>query len=248
MIKSDIVVVADAFEPKYGALLRAIGSLAANAYLAGGEDMMLANLKKVKAAMSTLMHKNHMVAIPRGAKGVLIKKKAKARVPGYMSIDDPDEDQVAAIAAQFLNSHSNRADNVSDTTLSLAQQTVASGIEAGMTPSKIAGLLRDTLGGSMSNYRARMIARTETAAAYNFANLEMATTIEESTGKLNKVWVAASDERVRETHADADGQSVALDEDFQVGDSTMQFPGDPSGSAEEVINCRCTMIYEPVED
>lgn len=248
MSESDIVVVADAFEPKYSALLRAMGSLAANSYLAGGEDMMLANLKKAKAAMSNLMAKNHMVAIPRGAKGVLIKKKAKARVPGYMSIDDPDEDQVSKIAADFLKKNGNRADGVSDTTISLARQTVASGIEAGMTPHKIAGLLRDTVGGTMSDYRARMIARTETAAAYNFANLEMATSIEESTGKLNKVWVAASDERVRESHAEADGQSVALDEAFEIGSSSMQHPGDPNGDADEVINCRCTMIYEPVED
>lgn len=248
MSESDIVVVADAFEPKYSALLSRIGSIAAIAYLSGGKEGMIAALDKTKVAIAKLMYQNHMVAIPRGAKGVLIKKKVKANVPGYMSLDDPGDDDVARIATQFLKNNGNRADSVADTTISLARQTVASGIEAGMTPSKIASLLRDTVGGTMSDYRARMIARTETAAAYNFANLEMASTIEESTGKLNKVWVAATDERVRDTHAEADGQSVALDEAFEVGSSSMQHPGDPNGDAEEVINCRCTMIYEPVED
>jgi uncharacterized protein with gpF-like domain len=90
-----------------------------------------------------------------------------------------------------------------------------------------------------------MIARTETAAAYNYANLEQATALEDSTGPLMKIWVAATDERVRDTHAEADGQRVPLDEDFRVGEESMAHPGDPNADASEVINCRCTMVYEP---
>jgi hypothetical protein len=40
-----------------------------------------------------------------------------------------------------------------------------------------------------------------------------------------------------------DGQTVALDATFDVGEAQLQFPGDPDGPPEEVCNCRCTMEY-----
>ncbi len=59
---------------------------------------------------------------------------------------------------------------------------------------------------------------------------------------LKKQWLAASDERVRDSHADADGQEVEPDEPFVVNGEELMYPGDPAGSAENVINCRCTQV------
>jgi hypothetical protein len=43
---------------------------------------------------------------------------------------------------------------------------------------------------------------------------------------------------------DADGQVVRIDEEFQVGNSRMLYPGDPNGMVEDVVNCHCT--YSPI--
>jgi len=86
--------------------------------------------------------------------------------------------------------------------------------------------------------RARRIARTETTAAFN-AGAESAYV---EVGLTAKIWVATPDDATRDTHLDAHGQCVGVGERFSVGSSLMMFPGDPSGPAEEVINCRCTTV------
>jgi hypothetical protein len=36
-----------------------------------------------------------------------------------------------------------------------------------------------------------------------------------------------------------------MDEPFIVGESELMYPSDPEGPAEEVINCRCAVLYNP---
>ncbi len=55
------------------------------------------------------------------------------------------------------------------------------------------------------------------------------------------------DSKTREDHAEADGQEVGMDEPFDVGGEQLMYPGDPAGSAGNVINCRCTVIYTSVQ-
>ncbi len=88
--------------------------------------------------------------------------------------------------------------------------------------------------------RARTVARTEVNAANNKAGIEAA----KQAGMRTKEWLTAEDERVREWHAEADGQTVPIAQPFIVGGEEMMFPGDSSASAENVVNCRCTMIYK----
>jgi hypothetical protein len=60
--------------------------------------------------------------------------------------------------------------------------------------------------------------------------------------KVKKEWVATLDGRTRHSHGMADGQRVEIDGKFKVGASELRYPGDPQGAAEEVYNCRCTMV------
>lgn len=246
MTEHAILTIADAFEPAYRRLFKLTASKASEAYAVGGKAGVMKSLKSFRDQVLALMNKNHMVAFPHGMKSVVVRKRTKAKKPKHITVsNEPTVPEVAKIAADFLKQNKNRANEVANTTLDLARQSVAAGIEQGLGPAQIAQLIQDTVGGSVGAYRARMIARTETTAAFNFANLETVREMEESTGTLMKVWVAATDERVRESHADADGQAVTLDGTFSVGSDQLSFPGDPSGSAEEIINCRCTMVYEP---
>lgn len=64
--------------------------------------------------------------------------------------------------------------------------------------------------------------------------------------EVNKTWVSQGDSRVRETHLEADGQTVPSNEPFIVGDSRLMVPGDTSlgASLDEIMNCRCAAQYD----
>ena len=59
-------------------------------------------------------------------------------------------------------------------------------------------------------------------------------------GLKTKIWVWAPGVQggVREWHQDMDGEEVPIDHYFSNG---LRYPGDPSASAEEVINCSCSI-------
>ena len=99
---------------------------------------------------------------------------------------------------------------------------------------RLQGLFEDTY-----KSRRQTIARTEVISANNKASLEAA----KQAGMTTKAWLAALDERTREWHAAADGQTVNMDDQFTVGGELMDAPGDPNASAENLINCRCTLTF-----
>lgn len=97
-----------------------------------------------------------------------------------------------------------------------------------------------------SQYQSERLVRTEATAAANFATMESATTIFPKE-QMQKEWIASFDDRTRSTHSEADGQIVMANDTFFVGGSQMMFPGDPSAPAAEVVNCRCSIAYIPIE-
>lgn len=100
--------------------------------------------------------------------------------------------------------------------------------------------LRDVYSG-WSKGRAELVARTEMNGAVNGGGMDALRQLSSETGKeVRKVWLATQDEFTRIEHADADGQEVAMNEDFTVGGESMANPGDPRGSAANNCNCRCT--------
>jgi uncharacterized protein with gpF-like domain len=97
-----------------------------------------------------------------------------------------------------------------------------------------------------SQFQSERLVRTEATAAANFATMESATTIFPKE-QMQKEWIASFDDRTRSSHSEADGQIVMANDTFFVGGSQMMFPGDPSAPAAEVINCRCSIAYIPIE-
>jgi hypothetical protein len=93
---------------------------------------------------------------------------------------------------------------------------------------------------NMSESRAALIARTESASTVNYGSY--ATYKVEGVEK--KEWLATRDGRTRDAHASSslEGNPIGIDEKFSVGIDMMEFPGDPSASAGNVCNCRCTIM------
>lgn len=96
----------------------------------------------------------------------------------------------------------------------------------------------------IATFRAQRIARTEAHGAANWSSLEEAKPL---AGDLVKIWGAFMDADTRPSHIAADGQTRELDQPFDVGGVALMTPADPNaadGAAGEVINCRCTILYE----
>ena len=116
-------------------------------------------------------------------------------------------------------------------------------VEEGWSESEIAAAIEEATSGEMADYRARRIARTETHTAANMGQFAAA---EASPFKFTKEWLSTEDARTRADHAAANGQVVDLLDHFVVGGVEMMMPGDPQAPPGQIINCRCTMLLEPI--
>lgn len=65
--------------------------------------------------------------------------------------------------------------------------------------------------------------------------------------EANKEWAAILDEKTRNDHVGADGQTVSFNDPFIVGGERLRWPGDTSlgASAGNTINCRCSSLTQP---
>ena len=93
-----------------------------------------------------------------------------------------------------------------------------------------------------SQYQAKRVAQTERTRIQSQGRAD---TLDEAAAqgvKVTKTWSARM-VNTRETHADLDGVTIPNDEAFQLSDGDrLMYPGDPSGAAENTINCHCVLI------
>lgn len=134
-----------------------------------------------------------------------------------------------------------KVQKITKTTRKLIFSALDEGATDGLSLNETAKLIRNTTGGVIGRARSFVIARTETHAASQSASFQAATATR--IPAMQKEWAAVNDQRTRDSHKEADGQRQTLDEKFEVGSSALDYPGDPSGEPEEVINCRCQQLY-----
>ena len=91
-----------------------------------------------------------------------------------------------------------------------------------------------------SEERALLVAQNESNTVYN--NIDFVNAKAE--GKMFKTWITEEDSKVRPAHEDVDLITIPIEEYFPVGGDMMMYPHDYiNGSAENIINCRCTCEY-----
>lgn len=123
---------------------------------------------------------------------------------------------------------------------------IAEGITQGLSIPNIAKLI-DTLHlDEIIPNRSVVIARTETISSTNYGSQLAA----RATGlTITKNWHAhLGDDRTRPAHLEAHGQSRPIDQPYIVDGEPLDYPGDPNGSAANVIQCRCSETYREVEE
>jgi HK97 family phage portal protein len=151
--------------------------------------------------------------------------------------------QVPGIQEALMESLEKSASEIIRTTRKDVYKELLEGIQNGEGIPDLANRMK-TLFEETYKHRSETIARTETISATNYATLEAGKQV----GITRKQWLTALDERTREWHAEADGQTVGIDEPFIVMGEPLMYPGDKAGSPENIINCRCTVILIPEEE
>ena len=162
------------------------------------------------------------------ASGLILETKSFAELFARLSLEYISSEMIRA-----------RITMVSETLRNQIVNVIGEGQATGSTLPEISKNLR-TLSRSIPRFRADMIARTEVHGAANYGADEAA----KATGlKLRKEWVAVGDARTRDEHESMDGTVVDMDQEFNFGSYRLMYPGDRSGPARGVINCRCQIAH-----
>ena len=147
-------------------------------------------------------------------------------------------------ALRYLDGRENLLKGVPDDIHAQVVAALKEGLEAGDSTRDLARRIRATFA-AIGEGRAKTIASTETAAAYGFARQTGMT----QAGIGYKTWLTSRLKNVRLAHSKAErderNRHVPVDQPFVVGGERLMYPGDPAGSAANVINCHCVSIARP---
>ena len=185
-------------------------------------------------------------------------KVVKRSVKGHyeaLEVKSAETDLFTYTILQYLQTQGldQLAYDITNTTKEQIRRYLIQSAEQNLTLPESIALLRNA---GITDYRAELIARTETGRAANIGSMVGAT----STGLVTiKEWIAAKDNRTRRIprdqfdHLNMDGTKIPMDATFKLqnkkgGFDFMLHPCDSSGSAADVCNCRCTLGYEAQRD
>ena len=150
------------------------------------------------------------------------------------------------LTAKVLAQSGSQIVGIAETTQLNVMRTIREGYEQGLSIPDTAKAIQAGMREAAFT-RATLIARTEMVGAVNGGSLAAARIYQDATGgqALYKEWMTAPGALYprHEDYDGLDGQTVHMDDTFEVGDDQLEYPGDPAGSPEEVCNCRCTMVY-----
>ncbi len=173
-------------------------------------------------------------------------QEAALGTAGQQLFDEIGKDSVWRLpsqdAIQFVQDRANLLANVPDEVHAEIMQSIEQGLQGGESRRQLMSRI-STAFDEIGRSRAETIANTETAAAFNYARDKAM----REAGVTHKKWLHSQSPLIREprpTHLEADGQTVPIDEPFDVGDVQFMRPADDSLGAgpEDIINCHCVAI------
>ena len=111
-------------------------------------------------------------------------------------------------------------------------QILTQGYTSGKGINVVANLMTKRFN-QLETWEAKRIARTEIHNAHNNAVMKTYETLNVEYTQ----WIAADDDRTRESHIEVDREIIPMGGTYSNG---LSYPGDTSGPIEEWINCRCS--------
>ena len=170
------------------------------------------------------------VALPLHTKTIVDAGKDAATRIG--SVFDVNEEVRAYISKKTIKF----AEEVNETTKENLKNTLSEGIEEGESIEDLKKRVENTFD-VRKGAGARAVAMTETAASVNGGWLEA---FKQSKVIEKKEWYHAGNSlHDRPEHITMSGETVELDKKFSNG---LMFPGDPSATPDETVNCKCILL------
>jgi len=206
------------------------------------DDIFLKHSEEMEYYLNRLITRSIIVSAKRQQR--ILKDLAKSKTKAE-EIDLP-EDELSAVQKFFSLSFlkKNIAEIVSTTKKKIANFIDRKQQNEELSRDDIADELKKEIGDNQSVERAALITVFVAHTAINWSSLNESKIFnQEVREELKKEWISMRDDKVRDDHAEADGQTVGLDDFFLVGGEQLEYPGDPNGSIENIINCRCIVGY-----
>lgn len=143
--------------------------------------------------------------------------------------------QIQAMRRTIRDTLNNASLTVTQTYAQQIADVVNSGLEEQLSITEISHNI--TLATELRSQNALTNAQTLVTSGYNSSRMEGMTAYQ-----INyHLWVSSRDEHVRPSHrAEDNGKPIRVGEQFPI--TRLIHPGDPAGSAGEIINCRCTTV------
>lgn len=146
---------------------------------------------------------------------------------------------------KFLNAYAlDKSKEVNTNLKDDLKKTLIQGVNEGEGIPQLKNRIRDAYKPFKdSGYKAERIARTEVIATSNKGAVE---SYRQSEVVKKKTWLSQPGARTfgESNYNHAISESVDLDKPFTATGETLDYPGDPKGSAGNIINCRCSLAPE----
>jgi hypothetical protein len=176
--------------------------------------------------------------------GKVFSRQLTNRLPNPVSVTGLERTMIEQnLDTIFVARASAQAQRIATTTShnisrSVASQLAVAGVDA--ADNKAVGRAIGTQLSRHFTKRSVSIATVETQNSAETAKEIEAQIVIPDTAQITKEWVSRGDNKVRPAHISADGQVVAVNEPFTVMGERLMYPGDPAGSAANIVNCRCS--------
>lgn len=199
-------------------------------------DHFMFNLPDFTSALNSAMRAVATDALQAGGEQVL----ASLGIQDPWTMPNPK-------ALDFFADRENKMRNVAPDIFKQVSATIQDGINEGETMADIAKRVRAEFN-DISKGRARVIAQTETSAAFGTANHAAM----DQVGVSGKRWLTSRNANVRPAHQAMEGETIPFQDKFAVtnpdtGETDyIAHPSDTTGAQWNVINCFCVCVATKV--
>jgi hypothetical protein len=212
---------------------------AADAPTAGDEDITVGDMPAARVTFNKPeFGKDLIAAIEADQVGAL--EIAGQELNNEIGREEPFK-MPAKKTVDFLRHRQNLLSGVPDEIHKEVEDTLSEGIDKQESLPDLTKRIKDKFA-EIYKGRGKVVADTETAAAYSYSRNEAM----KQAGITRKKWLHSPlAKEPRPEHIAMSGKIVPFDEPFPTGDPPLMYPHDPNGSPEDVISCHCISI--PVE-